>query len=309
MVDQFSQLHQTAGLGKMKTDDSIDKKLTNATRLNARRQKPGHLVLAGGLALLLTGSCLAEEASGGDLSKATQNPISSLISVPFKLTIDQGASNGDAQILNINPVFPVTVGDWNLVSRALIPLANVDGPIPGPDNPSPGSGNGASGLGDINYSLYFSPVKYDKVIWGVGPSINLPTASDDQLGSGKWSAGISAVALTQPEWGTVGILGRQLWSFAGDSDRKNVNQSLIEPFLTYNLDQGWYLTTDLVITSNWKADSGNRWTVPLGGGFGKIFKVGNQPINAKLEAYYNVERPDGAPEWNIAFQWAFLFPK
>jgi hypothetical protein len=126
-------------------------------------------------------------------------------------------------------------------------------------------------LGDINYSLYFSPVKYDQVIWGVGPSINLPTASDDQLGSGKWSAGFSAAALSQPKWGTVGGLVRQLWSFAGDDDRKKVNQTLIEPFLNYNLYDGWYLTTDLVITANWEADSDNRWTVPLGGGAGRLF--------------------------------------
>ena len=263
------------------------------------------------LGALVGGSVNAEEkgGGGGDLRSAAQNPISSLISLPLKLTIDQGASNGDAQILNVNPVIPVTVGDWNLVSRALIPIANVDGPIPGPDNPSPGPGDGASGLGDINYSLYFSPVKYDKVIWGVGPSINLPTASDDQLGSGKWSAGLSAVALSQPKWGTVGGLVRQLWSFAGDDDRKEVNQTLIEPFLNYNLDDGWYLTTDLVITANWEAKSDDRWTVPLGGGIGKLFKVGEQPINAKLEAYYNAERPTGAPEWQISFQWAFLFPK
>ena len=272
---------------------------------------PSRLSIASCLALglLFAGATAAAGESGGDLRAATQNPISSLVSVPLKLTVDTGAANGDAQILNVNPVYPVTVGDWNLVSRALIPIANVDGPIPGPGNPSPGPGGSASGLGDINYSLYFSPVKYDKVIWGVGPSINLPTASDDQLGSGKWSAGVTAVALNQPRWGTMGLLGRQLWSFAGDSDRKNVNQTLIEPFLNYNLDKGWYLTTDLVITANWEADSDNRWTVPLGGGFGKLFKVGEQHVNAKLEAYYNVERPDGAPEWQVMLQWAFLFPK
>jgi hypothetical protein len=72
----------------------------------------------------------------------------------------------------------------------------------------------------------------DKVIWAVGPSINLPIASNDQLGSGKWSAGITGVALHQPDWGTMGVLGRQLWWFAGDSDRKDVNQTLIEPLST-----------------------------------------------------------------------------
>ncbi|MEN8712174.1 MAG: neuromedin U [Arenicellales bacterium] len=255
------------------------------------------------------GLIICSMASVADLRSAVQNPISSLVSLPFKFTFDYGANNGDGTIMNINPVVPVTVGEWNLVNRALIPVGSVDGPITGPGNPSPSGAGSASGLGDINYSLYFSPVKYDKVIWGAGPSINMPTANDDQLGSGKWSAGITGVALTVPKWGSMGILGRQLWSFAGDSDRKDVNQTLIEPFLNYNLDNGWFLLTDIVMTANWEADSSNRWTIPLGGGLGRVFKVGNQAINSRLEAYYNAERPDGAPDYSINFTWQFLFPK
>jgi len=264
------------------------------------------------LAVHSTGAWAAEDdSSGGDLRAAVQNPISSLISLPFKFTVDTGADNGDAQILNIQPVVPVTVGDWNLVNRAIIPVANVDGAIPGPENPNPGigDGGGASGFGDINYSLYFSPVKVGKVIWGVGPSINLPTAKADQLGSGKWSGGVTGVALSQVKWGSIGILGRHLWSFAGDEDRSDVNQSLIEPFLNYNLDNGWFLITDMVMTANWEASSGNQWTIPVGGGAGRVFKIGKQAINSRLEAYYNVERPDGAPEYSVSFTWQFLFPK
>ncbi len=102
---------------------------------------------------------------------------------------------------------------------------------------------------------------------------------------------------------------RHLWSFAGDEDRSDVNQSLIEPFINYNLDDGWFLITDMVITANWEASSGNQWTVPIGGGVGRVFKIGKQAINSRLEVYYNVEKPDAAPDYSISFTWQFLFPK
>ena len=251
-----------------------------------------------------------QKQGGGDLRSAVQNPISSLISLPFKFTFDYGAPNGEASFLNIQPVFPVTVGNWNLVNRAIIPLIDSPGEVAGtPGIPNPIEGDGATGLGDINYSLFFSPVKYEKAIWGIGPSISIPTATSDQLGSEKWSAGPTGVVLFQPKWGTVGGLIRHLWSLAGDSDRDKVNQSLFEPFINYNLPKGWYLISDIIIIANWEADSNNKWTVPLGGGVGKLFKIGNQAINARTEAYYNVEKPDSAPDWQWGFTIQFLFPK
>jgi len=255
-------------------------------------------------------SAAAETGGGGDLRSAVQNPISSLISLPFKFTFDYGAPNGEASFLNIQPVIPITVGDWNLVNRVIIPLIDSPGEVSGtPGIPNPVSGNGATGLGDINYSLFLSPVKYETAIWGIGPSITIPTATDKEIGSEKWSMGPTGVVLFQPKWGTFGGLVRQLWSVAGDSDRQNVNQTLLEPFLNYNLPDGWYLITDMVITANWKADSSNTWTVPLGGGAGKLFMIGKQAINARAEAYYNVEKPDNAPNWQWGFTVQFLFPK
>jgi hypothetical protein len=189
-------------------------------------------------------------------------------------------------------------------------MGSVDGAISTPDNPNPGGGpESASGLGDTNYSLFLSPVKYGKVIWGAGPSINIPTASKDQLGSGKWSAGVTGVALTQPKWGSMGLLGRQIWSFAGDSNREDVSQFLAEPFVNYNLEKGWFLLTDIIVTANWKASSSQTWTVPLGGGFGRIYKIGKQAVNNRFEVYYNVVKPDSAPDWTWTFTFQFLFPK
>ena len=84
---------------------------------------------------------------------------------------------------------------------------------------------------------------------------------------------------------------------------------MLQPFLNYNLPDGWYLTSAPVMTANWKADSGERWTVRLGGGFGKLFKIGKQPINAQLAAYSNVEKPKYGPDWQLRFQIQLLFPK
>ena len=255
---------------------------------------------------------IAAEAGGDDLRAKAQNPVSSMYSLPLKLTLDFGAPDDEALFFNVNPVIPVTVGDWNLVNRIIIPaIVSVDGFIGGtPDIPEGApSESRETGLGDINYSLYFSPADAKGLIWGIGPSINLPTANKDPLGSGKWSGGAAGVVLMQPKWGTYGGLIRQLWSFAGDDHRSDVNQFLVEPFLNYNLEGGWYLITDMIITANWDAPSSQRWTVPIGGGLGKLFSIGNQTINSRLEAYYMVERPDNAPDWQLIFTFQVLFPK
>ncbi len=245
-----------------------------------------------------------------DLARAAQNPISSLISLPMQFTFDNGAENGNANILNVQPVYPITSGDWNYVNRMIIPLIDAPGGITGiAGMPSTEPGPRETGLGDINYSLFLSPVEVGSFIWGAGFSVAMPTASSDTLGSGKWSTGPTAIILKQTDWGSVGVLGRQLWSVAGDSDRKDVSQLLVESFLNYNLEDGWYLTSDMVWTANWKADSDNRWTIPLGGGFGKMFKIGDQAVNSKLEAYTNVVQPDGAPDWSLRFTFQLLFPK
>ncbi len=260
--------------------------------------------IIGSLLLAFGVSSLNAEAG---LSK---NPISSFITVPFKTTFDKGASNGSATILNIQPILSISLNDdWNLFNRVVIPIARVDGAIVGPGNPSPESGGSANGLGDINYAILFSPVNYDKFLWGIGPTINMKTASSDQLGSGKWSTGVAGMVLTSTDWGNILVRTRQIWSFAGDSDRKDVSQMVIEPIVTYNMGEGWHLFTDMIISANWKADSNNRWIVPLGGGFGRKFKVGDQRILFRIEAYYNVEKPEGAPDYSVSFTVQFVFPK
>jgi hypothetical protein len=244
------------------------------------------------------------------LSIKAPNPVAYLHSVAFKNTLDFGAPNGSAYFLNIVPIIPMRLGSWDMVNRPIIPIIDVPGFTAGsPEIPVGVPGDGAFGLGDINYTAYLSPSKEETVDWGIGPSITFPTATDDQLGSDKWSAGPAAAFFYMRNPWVITVQGRQLWSFAGDSNRPDVNQMVIQPIIMYGLGNNWALITDMVIVANWKVDSENRWTVPLGGGFAKFLTIGNQPLMARLDAYYNIEKPVGAPNWSMNFLIRFFFPR
>jgi hypothetical protein len=244
-----------------------------------------------------------EQGQQAQLAKAAQNPLAKMISVPLQNNFNFGVGPNDATqwILNVQPVIPITLSeDWNLITRTILPIIN---------QPSPASGvPSAFGLGDINPSFFFSPAKPGKWIWGVGPTLTFPTATDSMLGSGKWSAGPAAVALAMPGHWVIGVLANQQWSYAGWGDR-DVSALLIQPFINYNLPHGWYLNSVPIMTANWEANSDDRWTVPIGGGVGKVQKIGKLPVNFQLGAYGNVVKPDNGPDWQLRFQVQFMFPK
>jgi hypothetical protein len=253
--------------------------------------------------LALVAVSAAQPASEGDLAKESQNPVSDLISVPFESNFNFGVGpNDDLQyILNVQPVMPFRLSeDWNLITRTIIPLI---------DQPKLGPGVGdVFGLGDIQLSLFLSPAKSGALLWGIGPIFQFPTATDDALGSDKWSAGPTAVALTIRGPWVAGALVNHLWSLAGD-DRADVNQTLIQPIVNYNLPGGWFLTSVPIITANWETDGDDRWTVPIGIGVGKVHRFGTLPVSLELTPFYNVVRPDAAAEWTLRFRINLLFPK
>ena len=244
-----------------------------------------------------------EEESQEALAKAAQNPVANLISVPLQNNFNFGVGPNDVTqwILNVQPVIPISLNeDWNLITRTIMPIINQPSPAPGVPS--------AFGLGDINPTFFLSPASSGKLIWGVGPTLTFPTATDSMLGAGKWSAGPAVVALTMQGHWVIGALANQQWSYAGWGSQ-DVSAMLIQPFINYNFSHGWYLTTAPIITANWKADSGDKWVVPIGGGVGKIVKLGKLPLNLQLGAYYNVVTPDNGADWQLRFQVQFLFPK
>ena len=275
-------------------------------RLSGGRSTPGTSPRVGVVFLLLM-ACLPGLGQAQDdtqLAQKSQNPVADLISVPLENDLNFGVGpRKDLQyILQAQPVIPFRLnGDWNLISRTIVPF------IHQPEL-APGFGD-VSGLGDIVESLFLSPAKPGKVIWGVGPVLQFPTATNDALGQRQWGAGPTAVALTIRGPWLVGALVNNVWSFAGRGDRADLNQMLIQYFVIFTFPGAWSVESAPVITADWKAVRDNRWTVPLGAGVGKIVRLGKLPLGTSVDAYYNVVRPDHAAKWQLRIRIQLLFPR
>ena len=254
------------------------------------------------------GPAKADEAKGGlsaeELAKIAQNPVANMISIPFQNNFNFGVGPNKVTqyVLNFQPVVPITLNeDWTLLTRWITPII---------DQPSPAPGvRSASGLGDLNPTFWLSPAGSRSLIWGVGPTMTLPTATDPMLGTGKYQVGPSVVALTMPGHWVMGFLANNQWSVAGWGAR-NQNNFLIEPFVNNNLPHGWYLVSAPILTADWTATHRDMWTVPVGGGIGKIVKLGGKlPVNLRLAAYDNVCTPRNGASWQLQFTLQFLLPK
>jgi hypothetical protein len=226
-----------------------------------------------------------------------------------------GPFDRNQNVLDIQPVIPIRVSrNWNMIIRWIAPVIW---------QPAPGTANlqvfgideytpayltaedvqahaGVFGLGDMTPTFFLSPAKPHKLIWGVGPVFVVPTATGRALGQGKLSAGPSIVALVQPGHWTIGALINNVWSMAGPSSRIDVNQMTLQHFVNYNLKKGWYVSLSPIVTANWNAMSDNVWTVPVGGGMGRVFRLGFQLVNVSAAFNGNVVHPaDGSP-WEDA---------
>lgn len=251
-------------------------------------------------------STTAKTEGTSDIAKAAQNPIAHMISVPIENDFypQTGMNKENEYVLELKPVVPIPLSkDWILVTRTIIPVIQTPDLAPGIP--------GTSGLGDIQESLFFSPTKagLGGIIWGAGPAIVAPTATQKIYGTGKTSIGPNFVVLkSQGHW-LYGSLAQNVWSVeTGPRDRPAVNQMLLQPFVNYNLPHRWYLVSSPIITANWKLDNG-RWFVPVGGGVGKIVRFGKLPVNIYGQFFGNAEYPNGSSKWSARFQVQFLFPR
>jgi hypothetical protein len=266
------------------------------------------MAIAAALAALLPIRFAAADEPGeaeqsADLAKKLSNPVAALISVPMKLDWNTGIgpANADQEVYVVQPVIPITLNeDWNIISRTILPYINQESPIAG--------GSSISGLGDTLQSLFFSPKSPSASgwIWGVGPALSIPTATKDEIGSGKWSLGPTVVLLKQEHGWTYGVLANQIWSIAGQSDRESVSSMFVQPFLTYTTHTFTTFGLNTESTYDWKT---SQWTVPVNLTVSQLVRIGKQPVSFLFGVRSYVDSPTGGPDWGLRFQVTLLFPK
>lgn len=249
----------------------------------------------------------ADAESELNLAKSTQNPLAvnaeaRHYTLPFVnySNFDNGISENTQNILDLKPVLPFPLStNYDLILKTIIPITHQ----------ASGTGNGyINGIGDINPTAFVTPSMNSRLLWGLGPTLVLPTATNKALGAGKFSIGPELALIAMPDVWTFAILTYNIWSVAGPSDRPSINQFSFQYYITYNFQNGWYLTTQPNITSNWLAPTDDMWTVPIGAGAGRLFSIGHQPINFSIQGYRNIIRPSAGPDWTLQLTLEFLFP-
>ena len=269
-------------------------------------------------ALLLAGfsSSLAIADDSAEMARKLQNPLASIKAVMTDNTIgfNTGTDEGTSYGFQIQPVYAIDFEDkgFTFIPRAVIPVMGLEPGtktrFTGEDGlPVSSDSDSVWGLGDSMLQFFFAPHSKAEWKWGVGPQISIPTHTDDALRGPDWGAGFAAVvtgSITE-QISFSGIVGNH-WSFDG-----NFNTASIQPMLFYNINSipGAYVGYNATISVDWKADSSNRWTVPLGLSVGRTFSMGSgHALDASIGPYYNVERPDGAADWMLRFGLTWLFP-
>jgi len=251
------------------------------------------------------------DKEAASLAKASQNPVANMVSLPLQYNYYANGGLGTARqmVLNVQPVLPLPIGkNWLVVSRTIVPFVSIPLPEVIPSSVNQLARPQFGGIADIQEQAYLTSSKPGKWTWAVGPILSFPTATNRLARSGQWGLGPTAVALTMPGPWVIGTLVNNVWRIGGNANGHELNTFTLQPFMNYNLAHAWAISTAPLITSDWSAREGNRWTVPIGAGVSKIAHVGDQPLNFILQYYHNVKHPDLGGSNQLRMEVAALWP-
>jgi hypothetical protein len=243
------------------------------------------------------------EGNAQELADKLSNPVSNLISVPFQNNVDYGIGpyNGSKYTINFQPVIPIPLSTKiNLITRYIIPIVD--------QRDITGEGTSQFGLSDATVSVFFAPADMKNgLIWGIGPAFLIPIGTDDFLSTRKWGAGPSVLLAKQKSGLTYGFLVNQIWSFAGDENRSDVNQMYFQPFFSKNFKSGAGLGLSSEMTFNWEGKTTSVFLIPQ---VTAVTKLGKQPISLSIAPKIPVGGPkETKPDFGIRAGLTFVFTK
>ncbi len=233
-----------------------------------------------------------------EMAKKRQDPVAGLKSI-FLQDVILPINEGNANSFSIQPVFPIRIAkNLKLITYTIIPFQSVP--------PLSADGSREGGMGNILFNGYFSSVeKKGKTSWGVGPAVQLPTRTNAALGSNRVSMGPSALLYYGGDKFAGGVVAQNFWSLGGEGANK-VNLFSLQYIAYYNFTKGWFLLSNATLESNWLAESGQQWYVPVGGGPGKTFQMGKLFYCATAQLFYGAARPAVVGSWQAVFQFQVI---
>jgi hypothetical protein len=246
------------------------------------------------------------DESASELNRKLTNPVSTLWSLSNQFNnykLENGHWNNN---WNFQPVMPVALTkDLNLITRPVMPLYNIV-----PHETGPGEFERTVGLGDLALLELFSPANAGNWVLGAGPTFIFPTATSKFTGQGKVQAGPGVVVGYLTKEFFVGLFPQQWFSIGGDPSRPDTSQMNLQPIASIFFGDGWSVGYSGNILADWKAPSGDIWTVPVGLGVGKVVKLGRLPVKFQLSLQYMPVHPQNVgQQWNVQVQVTPVLPK
>lgn len=262
------------------------------------------------VALLVVAAVRAEgEEAGHDndtaarLAMQMRNPVADLINVAFESDFEWGigtGSKGFRYTLSTQPVIPIALGeDWNLIVQTVVPLVHQTNVVPGKTQ---------DGMGDVQQSAYLSPeyLGTDDIIWGVGPTFLFPTATSDSIDGQKFALGPTAAVLRQDDVWTYGILANHLVSTGGTDSANDINQTLLQPFVSYTTSSDTTFAADMEADYDWQ---NSKWTLPVNLSVAQLFHVWEHAMQLQVGPRLYAQGPSDTPDWGVSLTYVLVLPR
>lgn len=241
-------------------------------------------------------------ANLAELNQQTQNPVAALTTVPLQnnWTFRVGTENRTQYVMNLQPVMPTQLNArWNLITRMVMPVTSQPRMVP--------TVPGDFGIANTGFSFFFSPINNSDFIWGIGPIITVP-ATSHALGSSKFGAGPTAVALVQKNLWTIGLLINQTWTIGGTHAPNGINTLFVQPFISRSFWHTWNFAFTSETTINWNASGKQKWTIPIDFVVVKVFTIGQQVMTLGAGPRYFPLFAGVNSKWGARVVLSFLFP-